>query len=475
MAPLTEAGPAAAGDLAASAGGRLLRPPDGAPAPARGVVDSRQVRPGDLFLGVPGSRHDGGAFAPEALAHGAWGVMVAPRHAAAAARGGRGAVIEVEDPLRAGEALASARRKSLRGPVVAITGSNGKTTTKDLLAALLAERRVAATADSFNTRLGIVATLLGAPLDADVLVVEVGMARPGDVAARCAVVEPTAGVITNVGRAHLAGAGDLAGVAAAKAELLAALAPGATCVVPAGEAALAPHLREDLRTLTFGEGGDVCLESRAPGAVTIAAGSRRYEIEVALTAPHDLRNLLTAVAAVLALGESPARRPRLTRATLRGETVMLPGGATAVLDCFNANPSSMEAALVALAGAPARRRLAVLAAMGDLGERSPALHREVGERAAALGVDVLVVVGDGARAIGDAFPGPVHEVADPEHARALLRRIAGPGDRVLVKGSRDARLERIAGAGDRAPDDGSREARLERRATGARTRGKRRS
>jgi len=447
---VTGAVPASAGELAASVGGRLLRPPEAAGTPARGVVDSREARPGDLFLGVAGSRVDGGAFAPEALERGAWGVVVAPRHAAAAARGGRGAVIAVDDPLAAGETLAAARRATLRGPVVAITGSNGKTTTKDLLVALLGDgRRVAATTGSFNTRLGVVATLLGAPRDTEVLVVEVGMLRPGDIAARCAVVAPTVGLITNVGRAHLAGTGDVAGVAAAKAELLAALAPGAACVVPGAEAALAPHLRAELRTLTFGEHGDVRLERRDGGEVTIAAGSRRYEIAIPLTAPHDLRNLLAATAAVLALGEEPARAPRPVRAPLRGQTVTLPGGATAVLDCFNSNPSSMEAALVALAESPARRRLAVLGPMGDLGERSRALHREVGERAGALGVEVLVVVGEGARAIGDAFPGPVHEAEDPAGARELVRRIAGPGDRVLVKGSRESRLERIVATGDR--------------------------
>lgn len=195
-------------------GGRVVRETDGPAAAARGVVDSREVRAGDLFLGVPGSRVDGGAFAPEVLSRGAWGAVVAPVHAAAAARCGRGAVIEVEDPLVAGEALAAARRASLRCPVVAITGSNGKTTTKDLLVALLGGRRVAATADSFNTRLGVVATLLGAPCDTEVLVVEVGMLGPGDIAARCVQVAPTVAVITNIGRAHLAGAGDLAGVAA---------------------------------------------------------------------------------------------------------------------------------------------------------------------------------------------------------------------------------------------------------------------
>jgi len=436
--------PASAGELAESVGGRLLRPPDGSPTPARGVVDSREARPGDLFLGVPGSRVDGGAFASEALARGAWGAVVAPRHAAAAARAGRGAVIEVEDPLGAGETLAAARRASLRAPVVAITGSNGKTTTKDLLVALLGDRRVAATDGSFNTRLGVVATLLGAPREAEVLVVEVGMLRPGDIAQRCAVIAPTVGLITNVGRAHLAAAGSLTGVAAAKAELLAALAPGATCVVPADEEALAPHLRAELRTLTFGEHGDVRLERRDGGVVTIAAGSRRHEIAIPLTAAHELRNLLAAAAGVVALGEEPARAPRPVRAPLRGQTVTLPGGATAVLDCFNANPSSMEAALAALAGTPARRRLAVLGQMGDLGEHSPALHREVGKQAAAHGVEELVLVGAGARAIGEGFPGTVHEVGSAARARDLLARIAGPGDVVLVKGSRDARLERVA-------------------------------
>ena len=450
MAASTRAEPTAAEELAAIASGRLLRAPAAPGGPRRGVVDSRAVRSGDLFVGVPGDRSDGGGFAGEALAQGAWGVLVAPRHARAAARAGAGAVIAVDDPLAAGEALAASRRGRLRCPVVGITGSNGKTTTKDILAALLRpRRRVAATAGSFNTRLGVLATVLGAPEDTVVLVVEMGMLGPGDIARRCEVAAPTVGLITNVGRAHLAGAGDLAGVAAAKAELIRALPPGGRCVLPAGEALLAPHLREDLGTVTFGDGGDVRLRAAREGRLLVDAGGRRHQIDLPLAAPHDRRNAIAAVAATHALGEAPAARPLPAATPLRGEPVALPGGATAVLDCFNANPASMEAALLALAHAPARRRLAVMGAMGDLGPGAAGLHREVGERAAALGVEELVLVGEGARAIGEGFRGPVHQVPGPEQARDLLARIAGPGDRVLVKGSRAAGLERIARAGSR--------------------------
>lgn len=449
MLATSTSGAHAAERLAAIVGGRVVRTPAAPGEPRRGVVDSRAVSRGDLFLGVPGRDADGGAFAAEALARGAWGVVVAAGNARAAAAGSAGgAVIAVEDPLAAGEALAAARRERLGAPVVGITGSNGKTAVKDLLAALLRPaRRVAATAGSFNTRLGVVATLLGAPADTEVLVVEVGMRAPGDIASRCAVARPTIGVITNIGRAHLAGARDLPGVAAAKAELIAALPPGAACVVPAGEDLLAPHLRAEVRTIPFGEGGRVRMAELRGDGVTVEVAGRRHALELPSRAPHDLANALAAVAACEALGEAPASSPRPAFAPLRGERVALPGGAVAVLDCFSANPESMEAALRALVAAPARRRLAVLGAMEELGCASEELHREVGERAARLGVDQLVLVGERAAAIGARFSGPAHRVTGTDDARRLIARLAGPGDRVLVKGSRAARLERIVADG----------------------------
>ena len=366
---------------------------------------------------------------------------------------GPGAVIAVEDPWAAAEALARARRARLAAPVVGITGSNGKTTTKDLLAALLPPTcRVSATADSFNTRLGVIATVLGAPAGVGALLVEMGMVESGQIAGLAATARPTVGVITNVGPAHLAPAGGLAGVAAAKAELIAALPSGAACVVPAAEPRLRPHLRADLRTITFGARGEVRLVARRGRRATIAAGDERHDLELPFEEPHNVANLVTAVAAAYALGHSPVARPEVARAPLRGETLELPSGATLVLDCFNANPGSMEAALVTLARAPARRRVAVLGLMVDLGAAAEPLYRAVGARAAALGVDALVLVGPEAAACGPGFAGPVHPVADPREAAAVIDELAGAGDRVLVKASRSARLERIA---ERWPRDRS--------------------
>jgi UDP-N-acetylmuramoyl-tripeptide--D-alanyl-D-alanine ligase len=449
--------------LAAAAGATLVRRPSGAvgrPGPTGVSVDSRALSPGELFVGLRGERADGGGYAVQALEAGAWGVLVAPEHARAAeAADGGGAVLAHEDPLVALQSLARAWRRELRARgamVVAITGSTGKTSTKDILAALLADRlRVAASPASFNTEIGLPLALLGAPAETELLVLELAMRGPGQIAELTEIAEPDVGVIVNVGPAHLELLGSLEAIAAAKAELIAGLSPGAGLVVPAAEPLLAGHLREDLRTITFGEGADVRLaERRGDGSVVIAHGSEQIELWPSFAQAHNLRNLLAAVAAARALGYTPRGRVEVRFSAMRGQRVQLPGGAVLIDDCYNANPMSMRAAIDELAETAPGRRVAVLGDMLELGRQAPRLHREIGAHARRRGVQLLVTVGPLAAEMGGAFAGETggacageaHAVADARAAAQLLGGLLREGDTVLVKGSRGVGLERVADA-----------------------------
>jgi UDP-N-acetylmuramoyl-tripeptide--D-alanyl-D-alanine ligase len=439
--------------IAAESGARLL---DGTGADASGgpsgaAVDSRRLRGGELFVGLAGERADGGAHAAEALQAGAWGVLVAPEHAADAQQarpGAAGAVLAHEDPLAGMQALAGAWRRELgsRGAkVVAVTGSAGKTSTKDILAALLgATLRTAASPANHNTEIGLPLALLAAPADVEVLVLEMAMRGSGQIAELTAIAAPDVGVIVNVGPAHLELLGSLEAIAAAKAELIAGLAPGASIVVPAGEPLLEPHLRSDLNVLSFGEGGDVrLLERRGDGSVAIGHDGEEIVLWPSFAQRHNLLNLLAAVAAARALGQTPAGRLEVSFSAMRGQRLELPGGAVLIDDCYNANPMSMRAAIDDLAETAPARRVAVLGDMLELGEAAPRLHREIGEHAAASGVSLLVTVGALAGEIGRGFSGELHSVADAPAAAELLPGLLREGDTVLLKASRGVGLERV--------------------------------
>jgi UDP-N-acetylmuramoyl-tripeptide--D-alanyl-D-alanine ligase len=446
--------------LTAAAGGRLVSGDPERRGARRAVVDSRAAGLGDLFVGLPGARADGGAFASTALAAGAWGVLVGREHAdrlpdagsGHAGSAGRAAeapvVIAVEDPLAALAALARAWRRELGAAVVGVTGSTGKTSTKDILAALLRPHRSThASRENLNTEVGLPLSILEAESGTQVLVLEMAMRGEGQIAELTAIAEPDAGVVVNVGPVHLELLGTVERVAAAKAELIRDLRPGAACVVPAGEPLLERHRRDDLDTLTFGPGGDVQLLSLDPGGCAeIEARGEIVSLELAYRQPHNLLNTLAAVAVTCALGIRPSGPLDVTFSPLRGQEVELPGGVTVVNDCYNANPMSMRSALDHLAGTPAARRIAVLGEMGELGRDAERFHAEVAQRAGEAGIDVLVAVGGGARPYLEAFgDGERYGVETPEEAGALLERLARPGDRVLVKGSRSAGLERVLG------------------------------
>jgi UDP-N-acetylmuramoyl-tripeptide--D-alanyl-D-alanine ligase len=441
--------------IAAEAGAELARGGAGGEGPRRAVIDSRDVGPGDLFVGLPGTRVDGGRFAAQALEAGAWGVLVASGRAdadlRAAAGQGRGAVIAARDPLAALGALARGWRRELAATVVAVTGSVGKTSTKDLITALLAPHRtVAASRANFNTEIGLPLELLAAPEGTEVLVLELAMRGFGQIAELTAICEPDVGVLTNVGAVHLEQMGSLEGVAQAKAELLVGMRKGTVAVIPEGESRLDPWLRADLDIVTFGDGGDVRLAepARTGGDRTrcvIWARGRRLELELPFASSHQLRNTLAAVAAAQAVGVTPEGAVDVRFSGMRGERVVLSRGATVINDCYNASPLSMRAALDDLSmHEPASRRIAVLGDMLELGPDEMKLHREIGAYAERAGVDVLVTVGPRAVAMLEAFDGEGHAVTDAEEAAAFAAELLVPGDVMLVKGSRGVGLEVVA-------------------------------
>jgi UDP-N-acetylmuramoyl-tripeptide--D-alanyl-D-alanine ligase len=487
--------------VARAAGARLVFRPDAdalpsaaqdaaPPGPQRVSIDSRAVAPGDLFVGLRGERYDGGEYAAQALQAGAWGVLVAPEHALAVAAmaeadgagiGYQGIVLADPNPLEGLQSLARAWLVELRSTsgarVVAITGSTGKTSTKDILAALLSPHlRTVASPENFNTEIGLPLAILAAPADTEALVLELAMRGPGQIAELTAIAEPEVGVIVNVGPVHLELLGSLEAIAAAKAELIAGLAPGATAIVPVGEPLLGEHLRDDVPTITFGPDGDIQLCDHHPDgcvcildgtsagrspigtadisppsdrdrAKTLPSDTARIVLRPSFAQTHNLRNLLAAVAAARALDVTPGGEVTVRFSALRGERIRLSEDIVLIDDCYNANPMSMRSALDDLAETAPGRRVAVLGDMLELGPDERRFHREIGAHAAARDVDVLVTVGPLAAEMAPAFAdADAHSVADADAAVELLARLLAPGDTVLVKGSRGVGLERVGQA-----------------------------
>jgi UDP-N-acetylmuramoyl-tripeptide--D-alanyl-D-alanine ligase len=418
--------------VAEAAGGRLVAPAPHPGGPTRAVIDSRAAGPGDLFVGLPGANVDGGRFAPQALAGGAWGVLVTPEHAQAAQCAMPGALIAAADPLLALQRLATAWRRALGCQVVGITGSVGKTSTKDILAAMLAQaKRTVANRENLNTQIGLPLTVLEAPSGTEALVVEMGMRGPGQIAELAAIAEPDVGVITAVAPVHLELMGSIEAIAAAKAELVSGLRPGGTAVIPAGEALLQPHRRDDVTTVTFGPGGDV--DALPDG------------LELPFTSAHMRRNAVAALAAARAVGVEPAGALHVELSSFRGQRMHLPRDIVVVNDCYNANPMSMRAALDDLAASASGRRVAVLGDMLELGPDEARFHAEVGAYARQAGVDLVIAVGPRAAHFADGY-GDVIALPDANAAADTVPGLLQPGDTVLLKGSRGVGLEVVARA-----------------------------
>jgi UDP-N-acetylmuramoyl-tripeptide--D-alanyl-D-alanine ligase len=421
--------------IAAAAGARLVEPGRRDAGPTRAVIDSRHAGPGDLFVGLPGDRVDGGRFAADVLAAHAWGVLVGEGWAGVEdPTDGEGAILVAADPLLALQRLANAWRREIGAQVIGITGSTGKTSTKDLTAAMVdQQRRVVATPLNLNTEIGLPLTILSAPADTEVLVLEMAMRGAGQIAELAHIAEPDVGVIVNIGPVHLELLGSVEAIAATKSELIERLPPGGTAIVPAGEPLLNTHLErlpEGVRTVTFGKGGDVR---------ELPAG-----LEVPFTSAHMRSNALAALAAARAVGVEPTGHLEVALSELRGDRRELPGGIVVIDDCYNANPMSMRAALDDLAASASGRRVAVLGDMLELGPDEVRFHEEIGAHARGAGLDLLVTVGPLAAAMGPEFGGETIAVDAAADVVAALRPRLAAGDTVLVKASRGVGLEVVA-------------------------------
>ncbi|HSS82019.1 MAG TPA: UDP-N-acetylmuramoyl-tripeptide--D-alanyl-D-alanine ligase [Gaiellaceae bacterium] len=375
-------------------------------------VDSRRVEHGDLFVAVG----RGTEFRNEALVRGA------------------AATLLPDQPFEAFAALGSLVRERSNARIVGITGSTGKTSTKDILAALCAPaaRTIAAEA-SFNNEIGVPLTLCRLEPDTEVCILELAMRGFGQIADLCRIARPHVGVITNVGPVHLELVGSLEGVQRAKGELVAGLPAGGTAVVPEGF----PVERDDIEVVHPGP-PDVQHED---GRTVVGGVSFNF------TAEHQVANAATALAAFGALGLPRPERVEVEFSPWRGEELPLPGGGLLINDAYNANPVSMRAALAHLAAVAAgRRRVAILGDMAELGTAAPAYHEEIGREAARHGVEALLAVGELARAYADGGVPVTRWAADAEAAAAEVAGFVQPGDVVLVKASRALGLERVAEA-----------------------------
>jgi UDP-N-acetylmuramoyl-tripeptide--D-alanyl-D-alanine ligase len=397
--------------------GRLESPPpDGA---VTGIkADSRSAGPGDLFVAL----NTGVRFVDDARSRGA-------------------ATLVPDDQEAALAALASLVRSKSSARVVAIVGSTGKTSTKDVLGALCAPHVSTVWPErSLNNEIGLPLTVCLLEPETDVLVTEMGMRGLGQIAALCAIARPDIGIVTHIGPEHLELVGTVERVAEANAEAIAALPGGGTAVVPAAARELEPYLdRDDLELRRF-DAADV---EFAVGHGRFRVGDEVVELDLPFTQRHQAVNTLAALHAYDALG-LPLERAQEGAAAIafspwRGEERPLPGGGFVINDAYNANPDSMRAALLHLAErAGGRRRVAILGEMAELGPGAEAFHREIGQLARELDVDVLGV-GEPAAAYG-----AVALATSADDAVALALSFVRPGDAVLVKASRAVGLEGIA-------------------------------
>jgi UDP-N-acetylmuramoyl-tripeptide--D-alanyl-D-alanine ligase len=444
--------------IAAEVGGRL----EGSDATAERVVtDSREAGPGDLFVALRGERTDGALFVPDAFERGAAGALV---HEGTPSPGPAIAVDSTGDALLR---LASVERARLAARVVGIAGANGKTSTKDMAAAVLARRyRVHASPGSFNNEIGLPMTLLGAPADSRWVVAELGARRKGDVTLLCEVSRPEVVVVTNVGVAHLEIFGSWEAIVEASAEPVEAVPASGLALLNADDPVVAGYAsRCRGRVITYGvhasadvRADDVSLDGAGHASFTLTAGDReRAAVTLPVPGEHMVSNALAAAALGLELGvpieacAAALGEARMSR--WRMETFTTSQGVRVVNDAYNANPESMAAALkAARVMADDARLIAVLGHMAELGPIADEEHERVGELAARIRVDRLVTVGRLARAIAIAGaregvePENVAAYDDPGDALADVRAHVREGDVVLVKGSRVAGLETLAEA-----------------------------
>jgi UDP-N-acetylmuramoyl-tripeptide--D-alanyl-D-alanine ligase len=422
-------------------------------------IDSRAVEPGALFVAIRGGRKDGHDFLAEARARGARGALV---HRDAAAPDGL-ALVRVDDTTRALGALAGHVRRAASLPVVAITGSVGKTTTKDMTARLLAARGpVLKTEGNLNNQYGLPLTLLRLRPEHTAAVLEMGMSAAGEIRTLSRLAEPDVAAITRVAPVHLEFFPSLDAIASAKAEILEGLRPGGTAVLN-GDDPLVGRIGSSFAGRVVWFGRDRRFDVSAEGGHGTASGTRfslrvaggAVDVALPLVGPHFVTSFLAAAACAHVLGVAPeqmaAAAATLRPARHRGEVLRLGEGVTLLDDCYNSSPEALEAAVAALGLLPGRRRVAVLGDMLELGPSSRTLHRERG-RSLVGRVDAVAGVGPltkeillGADEAGFATEA-LHHFATAGDAVAALEGLVSPGDAVLVKGSRGMGLEVVVDA-----------------------------
>jgi UDP-N-acetylmuramoyl-tripeptide--D-alanyl-D-alanine ligase len=417
-------------------------------------VDSRTIQPGELFIAVKGERMDGHDFVQPALERGALAAIV--RQDQLARYPAKTLLLAVDDTLSALQTLATAVRRLWGKPLIGVTGSTGKTTTKEAIAHVLSTRfRVLKSEGNFNNHFGLPLGLLKLESGHDVAVVEIGMSHPGEITALAKIAHPQIAVVTNVAPVHLEFFESVAEIARAKYELIEALPAGGTAVLNADDEYVSQFGRDfNGRVVTYGfsASADVRAENIEPrgaegSAFDVVVGSCRERAALPLVGTYNIANVLAAVAVGLERGMSPSeavgRLPSLAPADKRGQVVQL-GNITVINDCYNSNPKALEAMVDALTAIRAQRRIVVAGEMLELGRAGEDLHRRSGQYMAGKKIDLLLGVRglaehmvEGARQAGmrAAF------VATPEDAGEWLAGETREGDVVLLKASRGVKLE----------------------------------
>ena len=427
------------------------------------TTDTRRIATGDLFVALRGEHFDGADFAADALRKGAAAVLVSTpisKSVEQALKKEQGAVLVTEDTLKAYQDIAHAWRMKFPIPVVAITGSNGKTTTKDLTAAVLSGRgAVCRTAANYNNEVGLPLTLLGITEEDTAAVVEIGMRGLGQIAELAPVAAPNIGIVTNVCEVHIELLGSIENIAAAKAELVQAIPAGGTVILNSDDervSAMRAYAGNGVRILTYGigAGADVRAEALRCGVdgsqFMVTWGNERHDYSIPLAGRHNVSNALAALAAGFVLGLTPQEMQaglcRLTPAKMRYEVHEV-GTWRFINDAYNASPASMRASIETTASLYPERKIAVLGDMLELGTVAEEAHREIGRRVAELEFSALVTYGSQAQWIHEAAEAagcPICRHAEThEAAAALLRGLLADGDTVLFKGSRGMRMEAI--------------------------------
>ena len=418
------------------------------------AIDSRTLLPGELFFAVKGERLDGHDYVAQALERGAVGAVVRSDQRNRYAE--HAAVIAVEDTLVALQTLAACVRRMWAKPVIGVTGSAGKTTTKEAIAHLLSGRfRVLKSEGNFNNHFGMPLMVLKLEPEHEMAVIEMGMSNLGEIAALAKIAQPNTGVVTCVAPVHLGNFASIADIARAKYELIAALPPGGLAVLNADDEYVSQFGRDFRgRVVTFGlkpladvRAENIQLRGAQGSTFELVAYQMRHPVELPLIGEHNIYNALAAAAVALECGISPSEvagaLPSLQPAAKRGQILDV-RGVTVINDCYNSNPKALNFMVDALASMPAERHIVVAGEMLELGPKAEQMHRECGKHMAEKKISHVLGVRGMAEAIVDEAgkTGVAGEfVASPEEAGAWLARKTKPGDTVLLKASRGVKLE----------------------------------